>query len=140
MARPKKNKTTGEEIVGALKEANSAVAVGLDSVSNESFEQTFSGEVNTSIPAEGAVTVPNQIKTNDQPVYTQTCFDFYKVDGSKVHRIVKIEYNPETADARVVDTVETDHQASAMVNIQAKKGLENLYNVKKRGSRFKTEV
>lgn len=39
-----------------------------------------------------------------EPVYTQSGYDVFSPDGGRTYKVVELEYNPETGDAKVTGT------------------------------------
>lgn len=40
----------------------------------------------------------------NMPVYTQSAYDVYTPDGGKTYEVAEISYNPESGEAKVVNT------------------------------------
>lgn len=43
-------------------------------------------------------------KAANEPVYTHKSYDVCSTDGNRTYKVVELEYNPETGDAKVVAT------------------------------------
>jgi len=65
-----------------------------------------------------------------EPVYTQTGLDIYTTDGGKTYGVAQISYNPETGDAKVVETFGITRLV-ALTYAQQKLSLGSLKKSKK---------
>lgn len=48
--------------------------------------------------------VVEETTSETEPVYTQMGYDIYSPDGGRHYKVAKLEYNPETGEARVIET------------------------------------
>lgn len=67
------------------------------------MKKTAAKELDAKTDESVSETVPEALNET-APVYTQMGYDIYSPDGGRHYKVAKLEYNPETGEARVIET------------------------------------